>query len=159
MSTLSTPAHPSNVFREAQVARASRALILASFLSSLGFNFVFPLIPLYVKEISGSGAETAIWSGLAFAATPLAGAFAAPYWGSAADKIGYRPMLLRALACTSIIIGLMGLPNAPWQLVGLRALAGALGAFQAVAMGALSSWNRPEDLSRSISRLQMAQVF
>ncbi len=145
--------------REAQVARAGRALILASFLSALGFNFVFPLIPLYVREIAGPGPDTAIWSGLAFAATPMAGAVAAPFWGSMADRVGYRPMLLRALISTSIIIGLMGLPNAPWQLVVLRALAGALGAFQAVAMGALSSWSRPEDLSKAISRLQMSQVM
>src|SRR5512144_3021272 len=102
MSILSTLAHPTNLSRELQVARASRALILASFLSALGFNFVFPLIPLYVREIAGPGSETAIWSGLAFAATPLAGVFAAPFWGRMADKRGYRPLLLRALACTSI---------------------------------------------------------
>lgn len=159
MSRISTLARPTDVSREVQVARASRALILASFLSSLGFSFVYALIPLYVREISGPGPETAIWSGLAFAATPLAGAFAAPIWGSMADRFGYRSSLLRALACTSVIIGLMSLPNAPWQLVLLRALAGGLGSFQPVAMGALSSWNRPEDLSRSISRLQMSQVF
>jgi len=145
--------------REAQVARASRAVILASFLSTLGFNFVFPLLPLYVRELSGPGAATAIWSGLALAATPLGGAIASPFWGRLADRTGYRPMLLRALISTSILIGLMALPNAPWQLVILRALAGAFGAFQAVAMGALASWSKPEDLSKAISRLQMAQVF
>lgn len=145
--------------REAQVERASRALILASFLSSLGFNFVFPLIPLYVREISGPGPDVAIWSGLAFAATPMGGAIAAPIWGRMADRFGYRPMLIRALVCTSLIIGLMSLPTQPWHLVLLRALAGAFGAFQPVAMGALSSWNRPEELFRSIGRLQMAQVL
>lgn len=144
---------------DAQVARASRALILASFLSTLGFNFVFPLLPLYVHEISGPGAATAIWSGLALAATPLGGAIASPIWGRLADRVGYRPMLLRALICTAILIGLMALPNAPWQLVLLRFLAGAFGSFQAVAMGALGAWSRPEDLSKAISRLQMSQVL
>lgn len=141
-----------------KVEQANRALVLASFLSSLGFNFVFPLLPLYVREISGPGVATALWAGLALAATPLAGAIVSPFWGSLADRFGYRPMLLRALVSTSILIGLMGLPNAPWQLVLLRALAGALGSFQAVAMGAMSASSKPEDLSTAISRLQMAQV-
>jgi MFS transporter, DHA1 family, multidrug resistance protein len=150
---------PVRLSREAQIARASRALILAGFLSNLGFNFVFPLLPLYMRELSGPGAATAIWSGLALAATPLGGAIASPFWGRLADRVGYRPMMLRALISTALLIGLMALPNAPWQLVLLRLLAGALGSFQAVAMGALGAWSRPEDLSRAISRLQMAQLF
>lgn len=139
--------------------RAGRAVILASFLSGVGFTFVFPLLPLYVKELSDSGTATAFWSGLALAATPLGGAALAPFWGRLADRVGYRPMLLRALVTTTLLIGLMALPNAPWQLVLLRLLAGALGSFQPAAMGALTAWSRPEDLSRGISRLQMAQVF
>jgi MFS family permease len=144
--------------REAQVERASRALIVASFLSSLGFNFVFALLPLYMRDLSGPGPSTVIWSGVALAATPLAGAIASPFWGRLADRFGYRPMLLRALISSSIIIAMISLPSEPWHLVALRALAGGLGAFGGVAMGALSTWSKPEDLSRVIGRFQMAQV-
>lgn len=139
--------------------RAGHALIVASFLSAAGFTFVFPLLPLYMQELSGSNAAALFWAGLAMAATPMAGAVVSPFWGRLADRFGYRPMLLRALFSTTVIIGLMALPNAPWQLVILRALAGALGSFQPMAMGALTSWSRPEDLSKGVSRLQMAQVM
>ncbi len=139
--------------------RASRSVILASFLSSVAFNFVFPLLPLYVHELVGPGSATVLWSGLALAATPMAGAVTSPFWGRLADRFGYRPMLLRALGSTTVLIGLMAFPNAPWQLVALRALAGGFGSFQAAAMGALASWSRAEDLSMAIGRLQMAQVF
>ncbi len=139
--------------------RAGRALILASFLSAVGFTSVFSLLPLYMNELSGPGPASAFWAGLAMAATPLAGALVSPFWGRLADRMGYRPMLLRALVSTSVAIALMALPNAPWQLVLLRALAGALGSFQPVAMAALTSWSRPEDLSKGISRLQMSQVI
>ena len=143
----------------ASTERAGHALILASFLSSAGFTFVFPLLPLYMQELSDSSAAAVFWAGLAMAATPMAGAVVAPFWGRLADRYGYRPMLLRALFSTAVVIGLMALPNAPWQLVVLRVLAGALGSFQPVAMAALTSWSRPEDLARAISRLQMAQVM
>jgi len=139
--------------------RAGRSLVLASFLSAVGFNFIFPLLPLYMYDLSGPGPAAAFWAGLAMAATPLAGALVSPLWGRLADRFGYRPMLLRALVCTTVALALMALPQAPWQLVALRALAGGLGSFQPAAMGALTSWSRPEDLSRAVSRLQMAQVF
>lgn len=138
--------------------RTGRAVVLASFLSAVGFGFVFPLLPLYIRELTGPGADAVLWSGLALAATPMAGSIASPLWGWLADRVGYRPMLLRALVSTSLLTVLMALPNAPWQLVLLRALAGGLGSFQAAALGAMSSWSRPEDLSRAVSRLQMAQV-
>ncbi|MHB0868872.1 MAG: MFS transporter [Chloroflexota bacterium] len=138
--------------------RTGRALILASFLSAVGFTSVFSLLPLYMRELAEPGPTAAFWAGIAMAATPLGGALAAPVWGRLADRFGYRPMLLRALISTSLITILMALPDAPWQLVMLRALAGALGSFQPMAMGALTSWSKPEDLSRAISRLQMAQV-
>ena len=139
--------------------RPARAIVLASFLSAVGFSFIFPLLPLYIRELTGPGADVVLWSGLALAATPLAGAVASPFWGRLADKVGYRPMLLRALISTSLLIGFMALPNAPWQLVALRALAGGLGSFQAAALGAIASWSKPEDLSKAISRLQMAQIL
>ncbi|MCL4371692.1 MAG: MFS transporter [Chloroflexi bacterium] len=147
------------ISREAQVAWASRAVILAAFVSNLGFNFVFPLLPLYVRELSGPGPATAIWSGVILAASPMAGAIASPFWGRLTDRLSYRTMLLWALVSTSVFIGLMTLPNAPWQLLILRILAGAFGSIQAVAMAALAAWTRPEDLSKVISRLQMSQVF
>ena len=139
--------------------RAGLALIFASFLSAVGFMFIFPLLPLYMHELTDSTAATVFWAGLAMAATPLASAVCAPLWGKLADRVGYRPMLLRALMGTCITIGLMSLPNAPWQLVLLRTLAGGLGSFQPMAMAALSSWSRPEDLSKVVSRLQMAQIM
>ncbi|HEX2987907.1 MAG TPA: MFS transporter [Chloroflexota bacterium] len=131
---------------------------MASFLSAVGFNFIFPLLPVYMHELTDSPTATVFWAGLAMAVTPLASAICSPFWGKLADRVGYRPMLLRALIGTCIAIGLMALPNAPWQLVLLRALSGGLGSFQPMAMAALSSWTKPEDLSKVVSRLQMAQI-
>ncbi len=138
--------------------RAGRSLILATFLSATGFTSVFSLLPLYMHQLVGQGPGAVFWAGLAMAATPMAGAVVSPLWGKLADRFGYRPMLLRACLSTAPVTLLMAIPDAPWQLVLLRALAGALGSFQPAAMGALSSWSRPEDLSRAIGRLQMAQI-
>ncbi len=145
---------------DAVAQRARRALILAAFLSNVAFSFVFPLLPLYVKELLGGEGDSsaALWAGAALAATSFGGAVASPLWGRLADRVGHRPMLLRALACTTVTIALMSLPNAPWQLVVLRALTGALGSFLPAAMAALASWTPREDLSRAVTRLQMASV-
>lgn len=148
-----------NLVGSTPAERAGRSLVLATFLSAAGFTSVFSLLPLYMHQLTGPGFATAFWAGLAMAAAPMAGAVVSPLWGRLADRYGYRPMLLRALVCTTVVTGLMALPSAPWELVALRALAGALGSFQPAALGAMTSWSRPEDLSRAVSRLQMAQIF
>ena len=148
-----------NLIGTTSAERAGSSLVLATFLSGAGFTSVFSLLPLFMHHLSGPGAATALWAGFAMAATPMAGAMVSPLWGQLGTRFGYRPMLLRALACTAAVTALMALPAAPWQLVLLRALTGALGSFQPAAMGAITSWSRPEDLSKAISRLQMSQII
>ena len=53
-------------------------------------------------------------------------ATAAPFWGRLADKLGYKPMLLRATLAGAVVVGFMGLVTAPWQLLLLRLLQGTL---------------------------------
>ena len=148
-----------NLMGSTTAERAGSSLVLATILSGVGFTSIFSMLPLYMQQLSGSGAAAVLWAGFAMAATPLAGGMVSPLWGRLVARFGYRSMLMRSLVCTTVVTVLMTLPSAPWQLVLLRALAGALGSFQPAAMGAMTSWSRPEDLSKAISRLQMGQIF
>ena len=49
-----------------------------------------------------------------------------PIWGSVADNYGRKPMLLRAMFGGTVVMLLMGLVTAPWQLIVLKTLQGCL---------------------------------
>jgi MFS transporter, DHA1 family, multidrug resistance protein len=81
--------------------------------ANLGFNFYQPLLPLYVRYLGVTDVgEAALWSGLMVATTPLLSSSLAPVWGTLADRVGYRLLVLRALFGISLVAFLLGLaPN------------------------------------------------
>ena len=64
-----------------------------------------------------------VWTGpvgVIVAAAPLPAAFMGPIWGSLGDRIGRKPMMVRANLAIAVFVGCMGLVGGPWQLVALR---------------------------------------
>lgn len=93
----------------------------------IAFSFVFPFLPLYVRELGVTEIGAAArWAGGIGAASAITMTFAQPLWGRLADRYGRRLMVLRSLAAASVTLTLMGLVQAPWQLLILRLLQGAL---------------------------------
>jgi MFS family permease len=88
--------------------------------------------------------DLAFWSGLAGGASGFAQAVASPVWGSLSDRYGRRPMLLRAMVGGGITVGLIGLAQAPIQVVGLRLLQGVSSGTVAAAT-ALVATNTPRE--------------
>ena len=103
------------------------ALIAAEALAIAGFSTSMPIIPYYLQEL-GATSHTAInfWNGLIQASAAVALALFSPVWGSLADHYGRKKMLLRAMFGGSLIIGLMTMVTAPWQLWILRTLQGCV---------------------------------
>ena len=135
------------------------ALTAASFMTSVGFIFVMPLLPLLMAELVGGDSTAATaWSGLAFGISPLMGAALAPIWGWIGDRYGYRLMLLRALGAIGLLMGLMGFATSSVHLVILRGAIGALGAFSPAAMGAIAATTPRQETGRAIGLLQASQV-
>jgi MFS transporter, DHA1 family, multidrug resistance protein len=102
-----------------------------------GANFIFPFIPFYLQELGVEDpAQVALLTGITASATGLSLTLTAPFWGSLSDRVGRKPMLMRALIGAGVLIALMGLANAVWQLVLLRffmgAFAGTMGAAAAL---------------------------
>ncbi|HEY1866819.1 MAG TPA: MFS transporter [Candidatus Cybelea sp.] len=59
---------------------------------------VQPIVPLFVRSLIGNAPWLGIATGLAFAVTGLADLIASPFLGKRSDRVGYRRVLLIALA-------------------------------------------------------------
>lgn len=107
--------------------RTLGACWVAQFLSIIGFSFVMPFMPFYVRSLGNfTQAQVAIWAGLLVTASGLMGALFAPIWGALADRYGRKLMVQRAMFGGAIIMTLMGFAMSVHQLLILRLLQGAI---------------------------------
>src|SRR5206468_2697904 len=78
--------------------RNQYAVLVCVFTSFLGFSFVQPFMPLYIKQLGVTDlGEAALYSGVAFGIAPLFSGLLAPFWGMLADSHGVKVMVQRAL--------------------------------------------------------------
>lgn len=108
--------------------------VAGSFTTMVGMTLLVPFLPTYVRELGASSdAEVLRWSGIAYGATFLTAAFAAPLWGTLGDRYGRKSMLIRASLGMAVAMSLIGLAQTLWQLVALRLLVGLLGGYSSAA--------------------------
>lgn len=97
------------------------AIAAAEFVVLIGFNFVNPFMPLFIKELgSFTDREAAFWAGVATGISGFAMFFSAPLWGMVADRWGRKPMVLRAQFGSAVALFLVGLSPNVLYLVSLR---------------------------------------
>jgi DHA1 family multidrug resistance protein-like MFS transporter len=137
--------------------RLSFIVLLASqFAATMGFTFVLPFIPIYVQALGVEDAgSAAAWAGVINSSTAVTMALAAPLWGRLGDRVGLKPMLLRATIAGSLVVGLMGLVGSPWQLLALKTLQGCLTGTVAAATVLVSATAPPERAGERLGTLQM----
>jgi DHA1 family multidrug resistance protein-like MFS transporter len=93
-----------------------------------GFSFCMTFMRLYLRDELGltDDAERAWWTGIIQAAPGFVMVFSAPLWGMAADRIGRKLMVMRAMFGGALVVALMGLARTPGALLALRLGQGAL---------------------------------
>jgi len=124
--------------------------------ATTGFTFVLPFMPIYVQALGVEDAgHAAAWAGVINSSTAVTMALAAPLWGKLGDRVGLKPMLLRATVAGSIVIGLMGLVGSPWQLLALKTLQGCLTGTVAAATVLVSATAPAERAGARLGTLQM----
>ncbi len=96
------------------------ALIIG--LGELGFATVIPLLPLYLTDQLGASAGLV---GVVVAAFALVETVGKTLWGSVADRIGRRPMIVAGLLISSIAPLIMSVLRIPLLFVPLRLVDGA----------------------------------
>jgi len=129
------------------------------FIAFFGFNFVMPILPLYVRQLgAGDVGQAALLSGVMLGIAPLLAAFFSPLWGVVADRHGRKRMVQRSMLVMGAATVLMGLATNNWQLFLLRASIGVFGGFTSMAMAYLVTVTPPNRASAALGLLQAAQM-
>ncbi len=131
-------------------------LLVSQLAATMGFTFVLPFMPIYVQALGVEDAgDAAAWAGVINSSTAVTMALAAPLWGKLGDRVGLKPMLLRATVAGSLVIGLMGLVGSPWQLLALKTLQGCVTGTVAAATVLVSATAPAEKAGSRLGTLQM----
>lgn len=123
----------------------------------VGFSLRSPFLPFYLGDLGVDTVEgQTLWAGLINAAGGGVMAVTAPFWGILADRRGRRIMLIRAAAGGCLTVALMAFVTAPWQLLGLRLVEGALTGTVAAATVLVATGTPKERLGYALGLLQTA---
>ncbi len=110
-----------------------------------GFSMRAPILPGFFGELGVTTPEgQAYWTGLILSLGAGMMAFTSPIWGALADRYGRKPMLVRAQFAAFCTISLSAFATAPWQLLSLRLVEGAMTGTVAAAT-ALIAVSMPKD--------------
>lgn len=113
--------------------------------SLMGFGFVLPFIPFFLQDLGVSDpVQLNYFVGLSATLPAASMAVAAPIWGIVSDRYGRKMMILRAMLFAAIILVLMGMTQAVWQLLALRVLQGIFTGTITASMSFVSA-NTPEN--------------
>jgi len=130
---------------------------IAQLFSMLGFSFVFPFVPFYIRSLGVIDPKALrLWSGLIDSSSGLVMAVMAPIWGWMADRYGRKPMVQRAMLGGGAAVGAMGLVHNVQQLMGLRMLQGAISGTVSASVAMVSSVVPKAELGFSLGLMQMA---
>ena len=134
-------------------------MFVAQLVVMTGFSFVQPFIPLYIQELGSLNVNgAAFWSGLAISGTGIGMVISSPFWGLLADRIGRKPMVLRAMLGGAVIIGLQGLAPNVYVFVILRIIQGLFSGTVAAASALVTS-SSPRDKTGYAMGLLMLALY
>jgi DHA1 family multidrug resistance protein-like MFS transporter len=135
---------------------AVRRIFLVFGVSFLANQMSRPYLPVVVEDLVGTGPGLASAIGLVMGTAALVGGLIGPFTGAAGDRVGFRRMLVAALAGGSIV--LFGMPWAP--AVGLLALlaaglAAASATISAMVFGLVATEVAPDRRSSTLNLIYL----
>lgn len=117
-----------------------RYIIAAQFISSLGFGFAAPFLPLFIAEVGDySNREAALWAGIIGGVSGTIMVVAGPVWGILGDWYGYKRNVLRATFGTFAVFSLTAAVQNVFHILALRGFMGAVGGIFPAIMGLYGS--------------------
>ena len=130
---------------------------VGEFLAVAGFSTSTPIIPLFLQDLGvADPARLKLLAGLVQALPSISLVFFSPIWGGIADNYGRKPMLMRAMFGGTVVMLLMGMVTAPWQLVVLKTIQGCITGTIAAATIMVASIAPREEVGYGLGLLQMA---
>jgi predicted MFS family arabinose efflux permease len=128
------------------------AVYAAVFVDLLGFSMVLPVLPFHVRDLGGDGT----WLGVVLAGYSLGQVVAAPVLGRLSDRYGRRPLLLLALAGSTMSLALAAVAQPLWLLLCARVVAGICGGSIGVAHAYAADLTPARDLPRAMGNVGAA---
>lgn len=127
----------------------------------MGLMAFLPVLTAYVGErfAIDDPKELAFWGGIIYGVAPISAGIAGPIWGGIGDRVGKKPMAIRANLAIAATTLLMPFASAPMWLLLLRAVQGVLAGYVAPAMALVSQDAPAERHGRIIARLQVAMAL
>lgn len=137
--------------------KSFNALMIGEFLAIVGFATTTPTIPLYLREL-GMTDPVALnwWTGAINGLSSLMIALMAPVWGTLADSVGRKPMVLRAMYGGAVTLGFLSITNSAWQVLSLKLLQGMLTGTVAAATVLTTTIVPKKEIGYRLGLIQMA---
>ena len=129
------------------------------FVTGIGISQIAPVMPLYIKHLGvANNSAIAEYSGIAFGITYIISAIFSPIWGNAADRIGRKPMLLRASLGMSIVISIMGFAPNVYVLIALRMLQGTITGYSTACTTLIATQTDKKNAGYALGTLSTASI-
>ncbi|MFT8871958.1 MAG: MFS transporter [Sporolactobacillus sp.] len=113
---------------------------IGTFFITISLSQIAPVLPLYIKALGvRQRADIAQLSGFSFGITFILSALFSPIWGHAADRVGQKPMLLRASLGMAAVVACMGLATNVDVFIGLRLVQGAITGYNAACIALIAA--------------------
>jgi DHA1 family multidrug resistance protein-like MFS transporter len=132
-------------------------MFIGQLLSMIGFAFVLPFIPFYIRELGVTDERLVpIWAGAVAASSSLVMTIFSPIWGWLADRYGRKIMVERAMFGGAILTIALAMISNVYQLLFLRMLAGATTGTIAASLSMVSTIVPRYRLGFSLGLMQVA---
>ena len=127
-------------------------LMLVAFVDMMGLMIIWPLLPLYAKNLGA----TATTVGLLAASFPVAQLVSSPVWGYVSDRYGRRPALLVGLGSSAIAYVVFGFAHSVWLLFVSRFVQGLGGGTTGVVQAYVADSMLPRERAKALGWLSAA---
>ena len=143
-----------------QQGAALRRLFLVQLVAMAAMEMSGPFWPLHLRTIGQLTPQQLAWaSGIAYAGPMAMAMCLSPWWGRLGDRIGHKPMLLRALFALSMTQLWIGVADSVWLILLARLVQGALAGFIAAAQAYGAGLVERSQRASLMARLQVATAI
>jgi multidrug resistance protein len=127
-------------------------LMLVAFVDMMGLMIIWPLLPLYAKNLGASATIV----GLLAASFPVAQLVSSPVWGYVSDRYGRRPALLVGLGASAFAYVAFGFAHTVWLLFVSRFVQGLGGGTTGVVQAYVADSMLPRERAKALGWLSAA---
>jgi MFS family permease len=134
--------------------RRNRYVIaFANFVCGMGFNLVWPFVPLMVRGL-GVRENLETWVGYMLLVFYLVSFAVSPVWGGIADHYGRKLMVLRAMIGIGVAMLLMPLAETPLAFAALLMLIAVFNGFTPAGVSLLVANTPPQRIGSAVALAQ-----